>query len=399
MFALHDGNEVASIIPVKRIAITRTIFLVSFCILLQRSAVKIIIRLEPPKRILITILDWGLGHATRCIPLIKELQKRNCVVFIATSGRAHDLLKKEFFMTVRIFEIDGYDPEYPTGDNMAWKLLRQMPKFLRIISKEQLQVEKIVERNQIDLVISDNRYGCYSKKVKSIFITHQLNIQMPNWLKWIEKKVNDKNHEYIKKFSECWIPAPVDSLIPLLTKNKDELNIRHIGYLSRFEKREIPKMYDVCGICSGPEPQRGYLDYYLTEQFKESRLKTIIVRGKTDGLGKYNNKGQRFTISNFLTTEDLNEVIEQSDIIIARPGYTTVMDLAKLGKKAIFIPTPGQTEQNYLAEELMKRGIAFYMKQEEFNLETALEESKKYTGFTNFNFDDSLLKEAVDSIL
>ena len=155
----------------KRIMSTRTIFLVCFCILLQRSNAKIIIRLEPPKRILITVLDWGLGHATRCIPIIKELQKGNCVIFIASSGRAYDLLKREFYLTIRCFEIDGYDPIYPDGDGMVLKMAFQLPKFLRIIAKEQLQVEKIVERNQIDLVISDNRYGCYSTKVKSIFIS------------------------------------------------------------------------------------------------------------------------------------------------------------------------------------------------------------------------------------
>lgn len=353
----------------------------------------------PPKRILVTVLDWGLGHATRCIPLIKELQSRNCVVFIASSGRAYDLLKKEFYLTIRCFEIDGYDPIYPDGDGMVLKMLSQVPGFLRIIAKEQLQVEKIVERNQIDLVISDNRYGCYSTKVKSIFISHQLNIQMPPLWKWMEKQVNQKNHEYINKFSECWIPAPENSFVSLLAQNKSGLNTRHIGYLSRFKKKSLERKFDLCAICSGPEPQRSHLDSILSREFKKSNLQTLLVCGKPEVMSKYYNKGQRFTIANCLTTEDLNEAIEQSETVIARPGYSTVMDLARLGKKAIFIPTPGQTEQNYLAEELMKQGIAFSMNQEEFNLESALKESEKYSGFANFDYDDSLLKNAVDSIL
>ncbi len=355
--------------------------------------------MEPPKRILVAVLDWGLGHATRCIPLIKELQKRNCVVFIATSGRAYELLKKEFFLTVRCFEIDGYDPIYPDGDGMVLKMLSQVPGFLRIIAKEQLQVEKIVEQNHINLVISDNRYGCYSTKVKSIFISHQLNIQMPPLWKWVQKQVNQKNHEYINKFSECWIPAPEDSVVSLLTKNKSGLKIRHIGYLSRFEKKVLPKKYDLCAICSGPEPQRSHLDYLLNQQLKHSKLQTILVCGKPEAMSKYYKKDNRFIVANCLTTEDLNETIEQSEIILARPGYSTVMDLAKLGKRAIFIPTPGQTEQVYIAEELMNQGIAFSMKQEEFNLEIALKESEKFTGFTTFSFDDTLLKNAIETIL
>jgi uncharacterized protein (TIGR00661 family) len=355
--------------------------------------------LETPKRILVTPLDWGLGHATRCIPLIKELQRQNCIVFIASSGRAHDLLKKEFFLTVRVFEIDGYDPVYPDGDGMVVKMGLQLGKFLSIIKKEQAQVEKIVERNAIDMVISDNRYGCYSTKVKSVIITHQLNIQMPPFWKWIEKRVNKKNHDYISKFAECWVPAPEESFVSELAANNNNLNVRHIGYLSRFKKMEVAKQYDICGICSGPEPQRGNLEHLLTYEFKRSRLQCLLVLGKTEIMSKYYKKDPRFTISNSLCSEDLNEAIEQSDIVIARPGYSTVMDLARLGKKAIFIPTPGQTEQIYLAEELMKRGIAYYMNQEDFDLETALKESQNFTGFANFGFDDSLLQKAVKAII
>lgn len=355
--------------------------------------------MEPPKRILVCVLDWGLGHATRCIPLIRELQRRNCVVFIASSGRAYELLKKEFFMNIRCFEIDGYDPQYPHSDSMVFKMGFQLPKFLRIIKKEQIQVEKIVERNQIDVVISDNRYGCYSTKVPSYFITHQLNIQMPGWLKWMEPRVNRKNHDYIKKFAECWIPSAPDSLIPELLVNTDGLNTRYIGYLSRFEKKQVEKKYDVIGICSGPEPQRTYLEQTLTYYFKKTTLKVLLVNGKTESLGKYHKQNVRFSVANCLMAEDLNEAIEQSDIVIARSGYSTVMDLAKLGKKAIFVPTPGQTEQEYLARELMRKGVAFSMSQEDFDLEVALKESEKYTGFTGMGFDDTLLKEAIATIV
>lgn len=355
--------------------------------------------MEAPKRILVTPLDWGLGHATRCIPLIKELQKQNCMVFIASSGRAHDLLKKEFFLTVRVFEIDGYDPVYPEGDGMVLKMGLQLGKFLRVIKKEQEQVEKIVERNAIDMVISDNRYGCYSNKVKSVIITHQLNIQMPPFWKWIEKRVNKANHNYIRKFAECWVPAPENSFVTELAANNNNLNVRHIGYLSRFKKMEVDKQYDICGICSGPEPQRSNLEALLTFLFRKSSKKCLLVLGKTEILSKYYKKDARFSIANSLGSEELNEAIEQSEVVIARPGYSTIMDLARLGKKAIFIPTPGQTEQEYLAEELMKRGIAYYMKQEDFDLETALKESQNFTGFANFGYDDSLLQNAVKAIL
>lgn len=369
-----------------------------FFISLQRYSTKIIIQLEPNKRILIAPLDWGLGHATRCVPIIRQLLLKNCTVFIASSGRALFLLQKEF-PQLKSFEIAAYDPIYPESSLMVIKMALQLPKFLKTINHEQRQIEKIIERNQIDVIISDNRYGCFSKKVKSILITHQLNIQMPSMFKWMEGGVNRYNAKKIKQFSECWVPALEQSLISLLTENRSSLNIRYIGYLSRFEKKSLPVKYDVCLICSGPEPQRSILERIVRTQLKKSSLNSIIIRGKTEAMNKVYKKEQSYNIVNYLAAEEMNEVIEQSALVISRPGYSTVMDLAKLNKKAVFIPTPGQTEQEYLATELSRNRIAYYTEQDTFDLEEAIAESKKYTGFTKFEYETDLLNKAIDSIL
>lgn len=354
--------------------------------------------MEPNKRILIAPLDWGLGHATRCIPVIQRLLARNCVVFIASSGRALHLLQKEF-PQVKCFEIEAYNPIYPESSLMVFKMALQLPKFLKTINHEHKQIEKIVERNKIDLVISDNRYGCFSTQVKSIIITHQLNIQMPPLFKWMEGRVNRFNEKKIKQFNECWVPAPEKSFISLLTENSSSLNVKYVGYLSRFEKKMLPAKYDVCLICSGPEPQRSMLERIVRTQLKRSNLSSIIVRGKTEAMNKVYKQKQHYNIMNYMISDELNQVIEQSDLIISRSGYSTVMDLAKLNKKAVFVPTPGQTEQEYLATELMKNRIAFSTEQDTFDLEEAIAESKKYTGFANFEYEPALLNKAIDSIL
>lgn len=354
--------------------------------------------MERRKRILVAALDWGLGHAARCIPIIKELQSRNCEVFIASSGRALKLLQKEF-PQLTSFELEGYDPQYPQSSSMVWKMAFQLPKFLRIISREQFQTERIVSQQKIDVVISDNRYGCFSRRVKSVILTHQLNIQMPKWWKWMQPRVNNYNYKKLKQFSECWVPSSLDSIIPVLTNSKTDLNVRHIGYVSRFEKKTMEKKYDVCAICSGPEPQRSIFEKMLTKELKKSNLRSILIRGKTEVMNQYYNKNEKVTIANYLTADAMNEVIEQSEMIIARSGYSTVMDLAKLNRKAIFIPTPAQTEQELIAAELTKQNIAYSTQQSKFDLEIALEESKKFTGFLNFDFDNSLLSKAIDSLL
>ncbi len=354
--------------------------------------------MEHKKRILVAALDWGLGHASRCIPIIKELQSRNCEVFIASSGRALKLLQKEF-PQLTSFELEGYDPQYPQGDSMVWKMAFQLPKFLKVISSEQFQTERIVSQHKIDAIISDNRYGCFSRRVKSIIITHQLNIQMPKWWKWMQPQVNNYNYKKLKQFSECWVPSTLDSIIPALTNSKTDLNVRHIGYVSRFEKKNLEKKYDVCAICSGPEPQRSIFEKMLTKELKKSSLTSILIRGKTEVMNQYYNKNEKVTIANYLTANALNEVIEQSEMVIARSGYSTVMDMAKLNRRAVFVPAPGQTEQELIAEELTEKKIAYSTVQSKFDLEIALEESKKFTGFLNFSFDKSLLTKAIDSLL
>ncbi len=373
-------------------------FLISLFILLQRSSAKISIELERKKRILIAPLDWGLGHATRCIPIIRLLLQKDFEVFIASSGRALKLLQKEF-PELTTFELEAYAPQYPKNGSMVLKMAFQLPKFLRVISKEHFQIEKIIAQKNIDLVISDNRYGCFCRRVKSVIITHQLNIQMPKWWGWMQPRVNNYNYKKLKQFSECWVPAPVNSIVPVLTNVQSDLTVRHVGYLSRFEKKQLQKKFDVCVICSGPEPQRSIFEGVMTKQLKKIPNKSIIVRGKTESPNQYYNKNEKVTIANYLTAEAMNEVIEQSEIIIARSGYSTMMDLAKLNKKAVFIPTPGQTEQEIIASELMKQNIAYAVKQTDFDLATALEESKKFTGFLNFDFDNSLLSKAIDSLL
>jgi uncharacterized protein (TIGR00661 family) len=355
--------------------------------------------LERGKRILVAPMDWGLGHATRCVPIIRALQQHNCEVIIASSGAALELLKLEF-PGIKGYKLPAYNPVYPSSGSMVWKMAFQLPKFLKTISTEHFQTEQIVAKDEIDVVISDNRYGCFSKKVKSIFITHQLSILMPAGYKWLEPRVNHFNTEQIKQYYECWIPSARNSIVPALTNGNTQIKTRHIGFLSRFEsKHNIPKKYDVLVICSGPEPQRTTFENMMMEQLRQSTLKSLLVKGlpglkEDEGISESN-----LVVRNFMNANELNEAIEASDIIISRSGYSTIMDLAKLGKQAIFVPTPNQTEQEYIAKELMQRGIAFSIEQSEFNLNTALLEAKKFAGFEPAGYNNALLEDAIQSIL
>jgi uncharacterized protein (TIGR00661 family) len=333
------------------------------------------------KRILVTPLDWGLGHATRCIPIIRELLKRECKVLIAGSGDSLLLLKNEF-PHLTCLALPGYHPVYPSGENMVLKMGIQVPKFINVINKEHRYVESIIEEHAIDLVISDNRYGCWSAKIPSVFMTHQLNILMPKGWGWLSRLVGFLNKRLIKKFSFCWIPDYADperSLSGTLSKaTKYEVeHITHIGPLSRFSpKCDSSSRFDVLCIFSGPEPQRSIFEKKVNEQLGNSGLRYFVTRGVlSQKLSSQDNE------VDFLNSEALQTVISQSSLVIARSGYSTIMDLAALGKKAILVPTPGQTEQEYLADRWKEKGVLYSMPQHNFDLGIAIKESEFYTGF------------------
>lgn len=351
-------------------------------------------------RVLVTPMDWGLGHATRCIPVIRELTRRQCEVVIAGTGDSLKLLQAEFPASQHI-RVPGYRPVYPRNGGMSTKMIIQVPKFLKTIRDEHKVIGKIVKDRKIDLIISDNRYGAWSPDVKSVLITHQSNIMMPERFGWLQPIVRNLNYRFINRFSQCWIPDNSRGLagdLAAFDGKKIKIPVNFIGPLSRFSPKGNTKKFDIAAIFSGPEPQRTMLEETVMPFLARSGLKYFVVRGVPGSKSETGNPN----VVNFLASGDLQKIIESSEIILARSGYSTVMDLSALGKRAIFIPTPGQTEQEYLAASLMKKEIAFSMPQNKFDLRIALREASAYAGFRNVNVaagDEGGLAKALDALI
>ena len=338
--------------------------------------------LNPPnKTILIAPLNWGLGHATRCIPIIKALQENNYIPIIASDGIALELLRKEF-PYLQMLELPSYQIEYAkNGKNFKWKLLMNSPKMIEAIWNEKKIIRNWVEKYTIDGIISDNRLGVYSEKVPSVFVTHQLNVMTGNTT-WITSKLHQ---QIIKKYAACWIPD--FSGFPNLTGDlghvkNNSLKLKYIGPLSRLRKKETPKQYDLMIILSGPEPQRGLLEEKLKEEVLKYDGKVVFIKGIIEK-GQHKEQIGNVTYYNFMNTRQLEQIFSESDAVLCRSGYTTIMDLAKLEKKAFFIPTPGQYEQEYLAEKLKREGLVPYAKQDDFRMENILE-IQNYKGLPSF---------------
>ena len=346
---------------------------------------------------LVAPLDWGLGHATRCIPIIKELGVQGVEVILAADERPFELLKREFPF-LPLVRLPGHSVSYSGDKGIASKVVRQFPQLIHSAVSEHRMLQKIIREYGVQGVISDSRFGLFARGIPSIYVSHQITIKMPPRLKWASYPVYLINKTLINQFSECWIPdtAGRDSLSGELSHHYPlPRNAKYVGPLSRFKKISgIGKQYDVLVLLSGPEPQRSILEGIVLDQLKASSYKSLVVRGVPE-------KNQRIKLSEFVTavssleSEALNVAILSSEIILSRPGYSTVMDLAVLGSRAIFIPTPGQTEQEYLAETFLKNGAFCIRHQEAFNLDEAMSDARKHPGIS---FDNSAGQQLEDVV-
>ena len=348
------------------------------------------------KKIIVGLLDWGLGHTTRCIPIIKYLKELNCEVYIAAAPHHKTLLINEIEGLIFLDELPLYNIRYSkNGKWLLLNLIQMAGNIFQTIKDEQTWLKKMHNKYQFDFVISDNRYGLYLNDIQSFIITHQLSPRT-GINNFADNLVRSVHYRFLTKFFECWVPD-FETKFNLSGKlghpKKLVKNVKYIGPLSRLEPEiDAIKKINIIIILSGPEPQRTLLEVLLCKQLKMYKGSYLLIRGLP---GEINNPIPHSI--NHLSAENLVKEINNSEMVICRSGYSSVMDLIKLQKKAIFIPTPGQTEQIYLAKRWQEKGWAIAYDQTEFHLETALKEAD------NFNYQPipfiPFSKEALEATL
>jgi uncharacterized protein (TIGR00661 family) len=333
------------------------------------------------KTILVAPLFWGLGHAARCIPIIKALLLHNYNVLLGSDGAALIFLRKEF-PSLSFIELPSYNIVYPNkGKHFKWKMFLNLPAIQKAILSEKKIVRELVSEAKVDGIISDNRFGVRNNKVPSVFITHQLNV-LTGCTTFLSSKLHQKA---INKFNQCWVPdidseKNISGKLGRLKKPND--SIQYIGPLSRFQKKKLPIKNDILALISGPEPQRTFFENELIEAFRLSEKSIVLVQGVVEEVQKKQTIG-KIRVVNFMLSAELEKTINESEVVVSRSGYTTILDLTIMDKKAFFIPTPGQYEQLYLAKRLKNLGIAPSCKQENFHLKQ-LDEINNYRGLEDF---------------
>jgi uncharacterized protein (TIGR00661 family) len=353
-------------------------------------------------RILVAPLDWGLGHTTRCIPIIKELIKQGAEVWLA-GNQAQEKIFKEEFSQLNIIYLPGYGITYSkTRVGILWKMITQFSKIRKAIQFENAWLKEMVNKHAFDAVISDNRFGLCHAKVPCVFITHQLHIKSP-YGKWTESLLQKWNYRHINRFTACWVPdsSTENNLAGSLSHPtlKPTIPLVYINSLSRFEKNETLEIKNHLLISlSGPEPQRTTLENKIIDEISRYQGTATIVRGlPTESFHIPSTTMIKFY--NHLNSVELNNEMMKAEFIICRAGYSSIMDIVALQKKSILIPTPGQTEQEYLSDYLSQKSIFFCIAQKEFSLEGSLQKARQFAYLAHKQVNDPSLAQTIAAFL
>ncbi|NCU02487.1 MAG: UDP-N-acetylglucosamine--N-acetylmuramyl-(pentapeptide) pyrophosphoryl-undecaprenol N-acetylglucosamine transferase [Chitinophagaceae bacterium] len=349
-------------------------------------------------RVLLAPLDWGLGHATRCVPLVRLLQELGCEVVLAADGAVAALLSNEF-PGITIKQLKGYGIRYSSGSSLAASMLRQLPRIFSSIRYEHKWLDKVLGQETFHLIISDNRPGFYSKHVPSVYITHQLLIHSGKGA-WMNRLLQQLHHRYIKQFTSVWVPdmqAQPNLAGELSHPAKPLVQPVYLGLLSRMQPVRSEISYDLLVMLSGPEPQRTMLEEKLLSQLSSINKTVLFIRGLPAHDEAVLQLPPHITVHHHLPAAALQQAIASSQLVICRSGYTTLMDLVRLNKKAVLIPTPGQPEQEYLARYMQEQQLFPVLLQNEVSIAKAIDVSSSFPYqqlFTVADFERYKLKIA-----
>lgn len=330
------------------------------------------------KRILLAPLDWGMGHTTRCVPLIQYLlQNGHSVVFAGNEHQCSYITKT--FPAIETIHLEGYNVQYShSASGFMFSLLKQIPHLLKTVKEEHNWLLKLATQEHFDGIISDNRYGLFHPTIPSVIITHQLQV-LSGMGAMADNLLRLMHYKRLKQFNQCWI-ADVAGKPNLAGKLAHPKTLppaaKYIGLLSQIENNTGFTEEHLLVLLSGPEPQRSILSDMLWQQIQDYKGKVVFVEGSEDV--PVRNIPAHVSYHKRVTKDVLQPLLERAAMVICRSGYSSLMDLAVLNKKAILIPTPGQTEQEYLGKHLHQDGVQYCAAQKNFNLQQALSATEKF---------------------
>ncbi|MFA6618877.1 MAG: glycosyltransferase family protein [Candidatus Neomarinimicrobiota bacterium] len=327
------------------------------------------------KTVVYALIDWGLGHVTRSTPIIRRLINDGNRVILVSYGRALAMLRQEF-PECTILEVKDTQIRYPKlGFLFVFAIVFQIPKMLCGWAHERKHIKKIVKDYKADLIMTEMRLGFWHKKVPSVLITHQLRFHLPKGLRWAGIFGDCFNRIVFRHFDRVFVPdaAGKPNLSGILSHDtaiSRHPKVRHIGCLSSLVPAVKPVEEDIDYLfsISGPEPQRTEFETIILDQLDKLEGKVVVTLGRPAEGNNIIRQDENVTIYAHLNRAEMNTIMQRAKRVICRSGYSTVMELLALGKSAMFVPTPGQTEQEYLATHYQEQGLFTSCRQEDLDL-------------------------------
>jgi len=360
------------------------------------------------RNVLVSPLEWGLGHTVRLVPLIEYLQKQGHRVLVAADGASY-LFYQGRFPGITLIRMPFTPVQYATDRRFFRTLLPQIPRMMRAIRHNHRALSQLVRDEKIDLIISDNRYGMTCQGVPSVFISTQLWLKAPPVLAFGEPLTYLMHRWAIRKFTHLWIadffdPPGITGILghaPLLPRKT-----QWIGPVSRLngspsEPRADMKRFRIVAIVSGPEPQRSLFEEELRLTLTARIGEALIIRGLPSGAPPGHLPDEQIENLHFMnhaSDEALAWYMRQAELVICRPGISSLSDLVALQANALLVPTPGQTEQEYLARHLLRHG--YFAVAEQGTLSTDRMEAAIQHPFKKFSQPiDRIWQEALERLL
>lgn len=314
------------------------------------------------KSAIFAISSLGLGHATRTLAIVKFYLKNRYTITIVSEGNALAFLRRELEKeNVEFLSLPDYPPLQREGKLRY--LIADLFRTAKMIRKEHAFLEKLLRAREdsYEFVFSDGRYGFYSSRIPSFLLSHQISFHMPPFLSWMRRVAEYANYRYFKKFDTIFIPDFKErpkSLAGDLSHARilSRLPHHYVGYMSSYEYMNVPEDIDYLFIIAGflKEHRHSFIEK-LIEEAKKLPGKKVFVLGDTSKETVERLPEHNIEIRSFATEPLRSELFNRARVIVSRSGYTTVMDLAALGKRAVLVPTPHQTEQEYLGQYLSEK--------------------------------------------
>lgn len=348
------------------------------------------------------VLNMGLGHASRSLPVISGFVDRGWWVIVGANGRALAFLRNEL-PQLSFVETPDYALRYSSGIFLPLALLAQTPRFFSGIGAEKRLAEEVVRQHHPDLIISDHCYGISHPDIPSHFLSHQIYFAMPPGMEWLAPLPAQINFHYHADFDKVIIPdlpgeggGALSGRLSRLPRHAAKYH--YAGLLSSVRRRDEDQDLDVLVSISGPEPQRTHLENIVLAQIKAVPGRKVVLLGKSESRQPVR-EDEDLKIYPHLPRAEMARLMNRAALIVSRPGYSTLMELAEIGKPALLIPTPGQTEQVYLARRLQRRGLFYAVSQNKLNLGRDIPRALDCPGLNYPDATQTTVKRLLDEII